>query len=155
MNPLRLKVVELVGLHQGSYGRTCRRHPECGRSIKVGDIVIFRKELIPISDEVEVMKDVELPIAPGVLNKGRKKKLLQEKIKIFKLRTEKSLKVYVWKNETQMCAIGFVSKTFISVYGIEALDGRVAEITTVQSPYECEQRRSEELNGLARATILR
>ncbi len=131
-----------------------RRHPECGRSIKVGDIVIFREELIPISEEVEILKDVEQPNAPTVLKKGRKNKIPQEKVKTFKLRTEKALKVYTWKNEIQMCAIGFVSKTFISVYTIQALNGRVAEITSVLSPYECEQKRSEELNGLARATIL-
>jgi hypothetical protein len=133
MNPLRLKVVEIVGLHQGSYGRTCKRHPECGRSVKVGDKVIFRQEVIPISEEVEVLKDVQQTTVPEVLKKGRKKKLPQVMVK---LRTEKSLKVYIWDNELQMCAIGFVSKTFINAYTIEALDGSVAEITSVHSTFQ-------------------
>jgi hypothetical protein len=54
MHPLRLKVVEIVGLHQGSYGRTCTIHSECGRSVKVGDSVIFRQERIPISEEIDI-----------------------------------------------------------------------------------------------------
>jgi hypothetical protein len=61
MHPLRLKVVEIVGLHQGSYGRTCTIHSECGRSAKVGDRVIFRQERIPISEEIEISKDIEHP----------------------------------------------------------------------------------------------
>ena len=83
MNPLRLKVVEIVGLNLGSYGTTCKRHPECGRSIKVGDKVIFRQEVIPISKEVDVMKDVEQSTVPEGLKKGRKKKQSNDRLFFF------------------------------------------------------------------------
>jgi hypothetical protein len=153
MNPLRLKVVEIVGLHLGSYGRTCEIHNECGRSVKVGDLVVFRQERVAISEEIETSKDIEQPTISKV-SKSRKKKVPQVKVKTFKIRTEQALKVYLWATELQKCAIGFVSKTFISIYTMEALDGQIAEITSVHSPFECELARSEELNGLARATIL-
>jgi hypothetical protein len=35
LTSLRLKVVEVVGLHKGSEGRTCGFHAECGRSLTV------------------------------------------------------------------------------------------------------------------------
>jgi hypothetical protein len=58
---MRLKAVEIVGLHLGSHGRTCGYHSECGRIVRVATQVKFHsvekvKELVTITEKaIKVM----------------------------------------------------------------------------------------------------
>jgi hypothetical protein len=89
LNPMRLKVVEIVGLHLGSQGRTCGIHPECGRSLTVTARVKFRLEKINITTEEDVWKPIEVVDPhPGVKRKGRPKAVLKEKVKELITRSE-------------------------------------------------------------------
>ncbi|KAJ2998024.1 hypothetical protein HDV02_004935 [Globomyces sp. JEL0801] len=158
MTPLRLKVIEIEGLHQGNNGRTCTIHPVCGKSVEMGMSLKLRKDIIETQQVVMETRDVDIPTpAVGVAKKLRRKKKLQKKlVKVVKTRTEIVVQAWIWKDDVESCLIGFVSKAFVSIYGEDKLDGRIAEISYVldQSEYECERLRSANENGLIRATIL-
>jgi hypothetical protein len=40
------EVVEIVGVHGSSLGRCCERHEECGRSLQLNDLVLFRQAFL-------------------------------------------------------------------------------------------------------------
>jgi hypothetical protein len=104
-----------------------------------------------------IWKDIEIvDHNHGVKKRGRPKAVPKEKVKELVSRTEDAVKVNIWKDGHELCTVGFVSKAFVTIYGFDLLDGRVAEITYVHaaSTYECDRIRSNELNGLARATII-
>jgi hypothetical protein len=154
-NHLRLKVLELVGLHKGNHGRTCGLHPVCGLSVTSGTNLIIRIAKIMIAEEVEVWQDVpQQATIPVIKKRGRKKKALQEKVKIITMRSETVANARIWNNGIESCLVGFVSKAFLKVYG-NSLDGRVLEVTALHSDskFECERIRSTELGGLIRATV--
>jgi hypothetical protein len=57
---MRLKFVEIVGIHLGSQGRTCGVHPGCGRSLTVATQVKCRYEKMTITTEEDVWKPIEV-----------------------------------------------------------------------------------------------
>jgi hypothetical protein len=156
MNPLRLKVIEIVGLHKGEHGRTCGIHPECGRAISVGSTLILRWEMITISEVVKELRDI-VAEEPLVVTKkrGRKKKLPKELVEVVKIRQEPTVKARIWNNGIESCLVGFVSRAFIAAHQ-RTLNGRVVEITEIlsESMHESEKSRSVNANGLARGTII-
>ena len=154
VNELRLKVLELVGLHKGNHGRTCGIHEECGRSVVVGTQLMLRFAKVAISEEVEILRDVPAP-EPVVKKRGRKPKLLQEKVKVIKTRFETVVNARIWIDGVESCLVGYVSKAFVSIYG-RLLEGRILEITALHSTsqFECNRLRSDQQSGLARGTII-
>ena len=77
---LRLKVIEVVGLHRGCNGRTCGIHEQCGRSVVIGTKLKLHFDEISVTETIEVMQDVVIQ-EPSVKKRGRKKKLPQVKVK--------------------------------------------------------------------------
>ncbi len=89
MNPLRLKVLEIVGIHRGNNGRTCGIHSECGKSIVIGSQLKLHWDSVIISEIVKELRDIIPVEVAGVPKKrGRKKKLMQEVVETVKIRTE-------------------------------------------------------------------
>ena len=154
--PLRLKVLEIVGIHKGNNGRTCGIHSECGKSLEVQSQLKLHWGTISIAETVKESRDI-IPEGSEDMPKkrGRKKKLMKEVVETVKIRTEKVVKALIWKDGVESCLVGFVSRAFCSCYG-ESLEGRVVEITQLMSSseHECERERSANVNGLARATIM-
>ena len=44
-----LNLINVIGLNKGEDGRTCRDHAVCGKSLKPGDRLIFKRILVPLS----------------------------------------------------------------------------------------------------------
>jgi hypothetical protein len=158
---LRLKVVELVGLMMGNNGRTCESHAICGKTVEIGDQLKLYKGSITFEVEEMVPVPVPHPLPIGPLpegthvkkKRGRKKKVITTMELKLVTRTVETIEARKWINASAGCLVGFVSKTFVSIYG-DSLVGRVVEVSDLSSEFEIDQIRSETLNGIARVTVL-
>ena len=87
--------------------------------------------------------------------RGRPKKVPVEYVEKCVLDDEKTVKAFLWANGIESCCVGFVSKTFQSLYG-DLLDGRIVDVREVgsKSINESDLRRSKENRGLAVGIII-
>ena len=113
MDPLRLKVLEIVGIHKGANNRTCGIHSECGKSLAVGSQLKLHWALVVVSETVKELRDIlpeEVPEVPGVPKKrGRRKKLPKELVETVKIKKERTVKARIWKDGVASCLVGYVS----------------------------------------------
>ena len=151
-NPLELKVIELVGLEKGEYGRTCGLHAHCGQQVVPGTVLKLHFAEISILEEIQVERVISSPQRKG---RGRPKKKPTEMITENRSIIEKVVEARVWNNQVSSCLVGFVSKPFIAIYG-DQLEGRIVKIRELDSNsnYETVRQRSKELSGLAVGIII-
>ena len=45
--------VDVVGCDAGDNGRSCVSHEVCGNHVRVGDVIVFRWEVVPIEGDME------------------------------------------------------------------------------------------------------
>jgi hypothetical protein len=154
-NPLELKVIELVGLEKGEYGRTCGLHAYCGQQVVPGTVLGLHFTEISIMEEIHVERVISSPESPQRKGRGRPKKKPTEMVTENRTIIEKVVEARVWNNQVSSCLVGFVSKPFIAIYG-DQLEGRIVKIRDLDSNsnYETVRQRSKELSGLAVGIII-
>lgn len=154
-HPLELKLLEIVGLEKGEYGRTCGIHSYCGDQVTPGTVLKLNFNEITILENVEVQREIETEQSLEKKGRGRPKKKPTETVNIIRGRKERVLEARIWNNGVASCLVGFVSKPFIAVYG-DLLEGRIVKIRTLDklSDYPTVRQRSEEHNGLATGIII-
>ena len=156
-HPLRSKQLELVGLEEGSSGRTCGIHTVCGELLIPGTHV----KLVEASREVIEQVVVEVPIveesngSPIQKKRGRPKKPKTRKETQIQRYIEDGFAAYIWINGLMTCRVGFVARSFVVAYG-PGLQGRIVEITQLlkECQWEIERKRSADSFGIALGTII-
>jgi hypothetical protein len=146
--------IEIVGLSDGGFGRTCGIHStNCGVSVKVDTNLKLIKSTIevPLIEKIPVVSEENTEIK----KRGRPKKKETQFEEVFTTEVVECIKAFIWINGVEGCFVGFVSKPFLKLYGSE-LDGRVVHIVTVgwDSDVEADRRRSLEHNGLVSGVII-
>ncbi|KAJ3311550.1 hypothetical protein HDV04_003929 [Boothiomyces sp. JEL0838] len=100
------RYLEIVGLHEGSFGRTCISHAYCGKSLKVGDLLILEKTTIKYHEILE--EEVEIHVEPQVKKRGRPKKpniqKIQKEIEVI----EPSFIAIKLEDSIKKCTVGFL-----------------------------------------------
>lgn len=154
MTLLPYSTIEIVGLNEGGFGRTCGIHSSnCGSSVKVGTHLKLIKSTVDIPQVKRVPICSEETHIPKKRGRPKKKDVEYEEVAITE--TVECMKAFIWVNGVEGCLVGFVSKPFLKIYGNE-LDGRVVDIVYVgsESQVESDRRRSMVHNGLAIGVIL-
>ncbi len=144
-------------MDQGSYGRMCGVHQaNCGVAVGVGTHLKLIQSIIQVPKTRMVAVALELT-APNTTTKkrGRPKKVPVEYVEECVLEEERTVKAYLWSNGVESCCVGFVSKTFQSLYG-DLLNGRIVDVRDIclRSNNESDLRRSKEHSGLVIGIIV-
>lgn len=148
--------IEIVGTDEKDHGRTCNLHKEsCGASLTIDHpfLKIHKKTIqifkIPMSSNQPHSKGVSKKL------KGKAKKQANSDSQESQLVDHHTMGVYIYNNNVSSCFVGFVSKTFQSVYG-DKLEGRILKIQRILkgSDSESERLRSNYYHGLIHTIII-
>jgi hypothetical protein len=130
MKSLRLKTVEVCGLHAGDNGRSCPFHEYCGQQVRAGDKIVFECCKVTKYDAVTQEEYKENAV---------KATLLSDDAGIYR----------------KGCTVGFLTKPFLAIYG-NATHKRMAEVTELlsESDSATDRKRSYRNCGLCRVVVL-
>ena len=95
--------VEIVGLHERTFGRSCTTHECCGRTIQVGDVLRLVSMYIPIPPQ---------DVVDGVVD-------------------EYAIKVTKIEDGVDMCTVGFIPRYAIRVPHVRQHVNKFVQVTEV------------------------
>ena len=129
---------EIVGIFSPTHGRSCERHEVCGRELKVGCIVRFRRDVIMVDRVRGVEGDV------GTAPEG--------------LAPETVIKAVLIKDGRESCVIGFLPRHIaLRPQAVQSLTGQYAQILELYDLYDIDKHqkvKSVRNNGMASYVLL-